>query len=137
MRATNEFHIAFYAATLTICVTVLLFTVLQKRTDRVQNRLFIGMMLILMANAISTTGAALSEPYALESPVAYVVLEMSQLFYFLLHTMLCPLLYYYVLSVTGAIRKRSIAVNIIFGLPLIITEVFVVINPFFHQVYYS
>ena len=136
MNATNEFHIAFYAATLTICVTVLLFTVLQKRTDRVQNRLFIGMMLILMANAISTTGAALSEPYALESPVAYVVLEMSQLFYFLLHTMLCPLLYYYVLSVTGAIRKRSIAVNIIFGLPLIITEVFVVINPFFHQVYY-
>lgn len=136
MYSINEFHIAFYAATLTICVTVLLFTVLQKRTDRVQNKLFIGMMLILMTNALSTTGSALSEPYATKNQVAYVVLESCQFLYFLLHTMLCPLLYYYVLSVTGVIRKRSLSVNILFGLPLIITEVFVVLNPFLHQVYY-
>lgn len=132
----NEFHIAFYAATLTICFTVLLFTVLQNRTDRIQNKLFLFMVYILIANALSTTGAAIVEPYAGKSSSAFFFLELFQFLYFLLHTALCPMLYYYVLSVTGKIRKRSILQNIAFGLPLIVTEVFVLLNPLFHSVFY-
>lgn len=136
MHMTNEFHIAFYAATLTICFTVLLFTVLQNRTDRIQNKLFLFMVYILIANALSTTGAAIVEPYAGKSSSAFFFLELFQFLYFLLHTALCPMLYYYVLSVTGKIRKRSILQNIGFGLPLIVTEVFVLLNPLFHSVFY-
>ena len=136
MRATNEFHIAFYAATLTICVTVMLFTILQKRTDRKQNKLFISMILILILNALSTTVAAVSEPFAHSSVGAYFILELCQFLYFLLHTALCPVLYYYVLCVTGTMRKRSPGRNVLFGIPLLLTEIFVVLNPVMHCVYY-
>lgn len=136
MHIINEFHIAFYAATLTICFTVLMFTFLQKRTDRIQNKLFIFMMFILIFNAFSTTGAAITEPWASTGNTAYYFLESFQFLYFLLHSALCPLLYYYVLSVTGKIRKRSVLQNILISIPLIITEVFVLLNPIFHFVFY-
>ncbi|MBQ9233054.1 MAG: EAL domain-containing protein [Lachnospiraceae bacterium] len=136
MHITNEFHIAFYAATLTICLTVFLFTFLQKRTDRIQNKIFIIMVFIVMLNALSTTGAAFTEPYAQKYNGAYYSLESFQFLYFFLHTALCPILYYYVLSVTGKSRKRQVIHNIIYALPLIVTEVFVLLNPFFHSLYY-
>ncbi|MBO4338126.1 MAG: hypothetical protein J5842_08640, partial [Lachnospiraceae bacterium] len=136
MKVTNEFHIAFYAAALTIAITVLLFTILQKRTDRRQNRLFMNLIFILIANAIATTGAAIAEPYASSSRAAYTVLDTCQFFYFLLHTALCPMLYYYVMSVTGVIRKRSRRMIFLTAIPLIVTEIFVLINPFLGCVYY-
>ncbi|MCR4717484.1 MAG: EAL domain-containing protein, partial [Lachnospiraceae bacterium] len=136
MQALYSFHIAFYAAAITICVTVLLFTFLQKRTDRLQNKIFIMMMLILLANAISTTGSAITEPKAASSSVAHFVMQFCQFFYFFFHTALCPALYYYVLSVTGVIRKRSFLKNFAVGIPLYITEIFVLLNPIFHHVYY-
>ncbi len=136
MNLSNEFHIAFYAATITICMTVLLFTFLQKRTDRPQNKLFVVMIIILTMNAISSTGAALTQPKAAYNSSAYILLEIFQFLYFFLHTALCPIFYYYVLCVTGVIRKRSMFRNIITGIPLLITEGFVIVNPFFHCVYY-
>ncbi len=133
---TNKFHIAFYAASLTICITTLLFTVLQKRTDRLQNKLFILMVLVVTTNATTGTICAVVEPFANESETCYRILDTGQFMYFFLHTALCPLLYYYVISVTGEIRKRSMTMNLIYGIPLFVTEFLVLLNPILRCVYY-
>lgn len=136
MLIENEFHIALYGASILTCLTVLLYTILQRRTDRLQNRVFVFMLNIILLNAITSTITALTEPFAAGSFPVFVVLQICQFLYFLLHTMLCPLLYFYVLCVTGIIRKRSLAVNILYSVPFLITEAFVILNPFFHWVFY-
>ena len=133
---TNKFHIAFYAAALTISITVLVFTFIQRRTDRVQNRLFIVMLLLLTANSVNSIICSIAEPYAYTSEQAFKILDTNQFLYFLLHTALCPILYYYVISVTGELRKRSMWVNLIYGIPVFITEFLVLLNPILHCVYY-
>lgn len=133
---TNEFHIAFYATALTIIFTVVFFTINQKRTDRLQNKIFLAMALIVIVNSITVTIAAIAEPGAKDSSTLFVVMEWCQFLYFLIHTALCPVLYYYVICVTGTIRKRSRLHNIIYGIPFLITEIFVLLNPFIHCIFY-
>lgn len=136
LAVTNKFHIAFYAAALTISFTTLLFTLLQRRTDRLQNRLFLIMVMILVCNATTGTVTAIAEPFAYTSEEAFYVLDTGQFLYFLLHTALCPVLYFYVISVTGEIRKRSMTINLIYAIPFIITEFLALLNPILRCVYY-
>ena len=63
MVMKNEFHIAFYAVALTLCATIFFFTMLQKRYDRPQNKLFIAMIIIVACNSISGLTCAIVEPF--------------------------------------------------------------------------
>jgi len=47
MQTINEFHIAFDIAALVISITVLVYTFLQKRTDKNQNKVFITIVLVI------------------------------------------------------------------------------------------
>ena len=134
--ATNKFHIAFFAAAMTITVTTILFSIFQKRFDRGQNKLFLIMNGIVTANCITSTICSIVEPFAYNSERAYHILDTNLFLYFILHTILCPLLYYYVICVTGEIRKRSMTRNLLYGVPLIFTEFLVLLNPILRCVYY-
>ena len=136
LAVTNKFHIAFYAAALTISFTTLLFTLMQKRTDRLQNKLYIIMVMIIVCNTTTGIVTAIAEPFAYDSEDAFRVLDTGQFLYFLLHTALCPILYYYVISVTGEIRKRSMVANLIYAIPFIVTECLALLNPIIRCVYY-
>ncbi|MCR5098486.1 MAG: EAL domain-containing protein [Lachnospiraceae bacterium] len=136
LAVTNKFHIAFFAVALTIAITTIMFTLLQKRIDRLQNKFFLSMLAVVTINSITCTICAIAEPFAYDSDRAYEILDTGQFIYFLFHTALCPLLYYYVISVTGEIRKRSVARNMLCGIPLFVTEFLVLLNPILHCVYY-
>ena len=132
----NRFHIAFYAASIMTCLTVLAYTCIQKRTDRRQNRVFLLMLFIILLNAGCTTAAALSDPFRHVSGKAFDILQTAQFFYFFIHTALAPAFYVYVLCVTGAIRKRNRTGVILTSFPCIVTEFLCLINPLFHWVFY-
>ena len=136
MIIRNQFHMAFYAAALAISITVLMFTVLQRRTDRPQNRRFIGMLIIVMLNAASATGSAIIEPFVGKDPLYYYLLLFFQNSYFIIHTALCPALYSYVVSVTGTARRRNMLNRFVFAIPFMLTEILTLVNPMFGIVFY-
>ena len=136
MIIRNQFHMAFYTAALAITITVLLFTILQRRTDRPQNKRFILMLVIVILNAASATGSAIVEPFVNEDPSKIYYLLFFQNSYFIIHTALCPALYSYVQSVTGTIRRRSLSFRVLLNVPFVITEFFTLVNPFFGNVFY-
>ncbi|WP_033154150.1 EAL domain-containing protein [Pseudobutyrivibrio ruminis] len=132
----NQFHIAFYAAALAISISILLFTLLQKRTDKAQNRWFLFLLLIITLNSISEISTAVFEIIGNESDYSHFMLLASQNSYFILHTALCPALYNYVCSVTGKNRRREFARGILLQVPFFITEFLAILNPVFNWVFY-
>ncbi|SEK28975.1 EAL domain, c-di-GMP-specific phosphodiesterase class I (or its enzymatically inactive variant) [Pseudobutyrivibrio ruminis] len=132
----NQFHIAFYAAALAISISILLFTLLQKRTDKSQNRWFLCLLLIITLNSISEISTAVFEIIGNESDYNHFMLLASQNSYFILHTALCPALYNYVCSVTGKNRRREFARGMLLQVPFFITEFLAILNPVFNWVFY-
>ncbi len=136
MTVSIQLHVAFYVTATILSVTVLMFTIVQRRTDRPQNKPFIIILGLIIANAVSATIAAYAHPRALESHTAYMLLESSMFLYFILHSAMSPMLYYYVLSVTGTLRRRSSTAIAVYALPFLATEVLAFTNPFFHTVFF-
>jgi EAL domain-containing protein (putative c-di-GMP-specific phosphodiesterase class I)/GGDEF domain-containing protein len=132
----NQFYMAFYATALAISISVLLFTLLSRRTDRPQNKWFLVLLSIVTLNSISEVSTAIFESIAGDSTFNYYALGFSQNTYFLFHSALCPMLYNYVCSVTGKNRRRPLAKTLFLNVPFLITEVFAIINPFNNWVFY-
>lgn len=135
MLEYNQFQLAFNIATLLICVTNLVFTQIQHRTQRKQNKAFIIMLCILSLNAISEGVQAILLTSINDSQVAFLGFDIACFIYFITHTMLCPVFFYYVNQVCyTTIHKKSI-VNWSLFLCFVIPELLVLTNPFFGAVY--
>ena len=132
----NQFYMAFYATALAISISVLIFTLLSRRTDRPQNKWFLVLISIVTLNSISEVSTAIFESIAGDSTFNYYALGFSQNTYFLFHSALCPMLYNYVCSVTGKNRRRPLVKTLFLNVPFLITEVFAIINPFNNWVFY-
>lgn len=132
----SQFHIAFYAAALAISITILFSTLLQKRTEKPQNKWFLALICILILNSTSEILSAIFEVLVQGSDKFDFWLYFSQNSYFVFHTALCPTLYDYISSVTGKSRRRSSIRTFIIHIPFIFTEILVFLNPIFHCVFY-
>ena len=124
---------AFWLAFCSLC-----YTLLQKRTAKVQNRLFIWLLLIIMINSACEVCTVFQTPYGENYLYARIMVELSMYFYFATHTMLCPLLFFYVLFASGVmIQRRSLGKSYhpITFVPYIFAEIIVLINPFTHWVW--
>ncbi|MBR6044774.1 MAG: EAL domain-containing protein [Ruminococcus sp.] len=135
MVASNLFHVALYSAALIICVTSLIFTFSQKRIDKLQNKLYILVVSITALNAVSLIITEMCKPFALTDRGYFNVIKVSEMTYFLFHTALCPLFCLYVLNVCGGRTRKSMALNLLYASPFILTELLVISNPFTHWVY--
>ena len=131
----NQFYIALYAAALAISVSALVFTLLQKRTDRPQNKWFMSLMIVVTINAIAEICVASFELNASDIRF-YYLMEGALNLYFIFHTLLSPMLYCYVSSVTGKNRRRKRRNKIILSIPFVFSEILVLLNPIIHCVYY-
>ncbi|MBE5909704.1 MAG: EAL domain-containing protein [Pseudobutyrivibrio sp.] len=132
----NQFHMAFFATALAITVFVLIFTLIQKRTDKPQNRWFLIVLFIILINSISELTTSVFETDYAKSITSYWGLIVSQNIYFLFHSALCPMLYDYVSCVTGKSRRRSLFKSFLLHIPFICTEILVLLNPFYNCVFY-
>lgn len=132
----NQFHMAFFATALAITIFVLVFTLIQKRTDKPQNRWFLIVLFIILINSLSELVTAIFETDYAKSSVSYWGLIVSQNIYFLFHTALCPMLYDYVSCVTGKSRRRPFIKSFLIHIPFIATEILVLLNPFYNCVFY-
>ncbi len=128
--------LAFCAAAFLNCVTLLLFTLVQQRTQRPQNKAFIGLILLLLCNTAAQAAVEYMVPMAGASDYAFGIVKTSDYLYFLLHTALCPTLLLYVSMVTGRLVRSGMFAKFVLVLPFLLTEAAAALNPLTHWVYY-
>ncbi len=135
MNATTYYNIASAAAAFLISMTCLFFTFIQQRTEKRSNRLYILLVCFLVMNSIASV---LAEFFVLEAPnskLFAVLLETMQMWYFIVHSAICPLFFFYVNLVCGSVilSKRA---KLFFHLPFVLTLIPIILNPFQHWFFY-
>ena len=128
--------IQIQTAALVLCITNLLFTLFQRRTDKMQNKLYIAANGILFLNAASQIAAAALEPMKHHSQGAFLALQIVEYSYFAFHTLLAPVFAIYVNGVAGNQRRIRLSEHFKYGGICFLTEAFVLTNPIHHWVYH-
>ena len=136
MTYTNLFHMAFYCAALLVCLTSIAFTLFQKRTDLSHNKIFLLMNYIVLINGVTCFLLESIAPLIHLNHVFYLLRYALELFYFIVHCALAPTLFYYVMNVTRTSLERPKYLKFLCLFPFVLTELFVVLNPFTHYVYW-
>ena len=136
MTYTNLFHMAFYCAALLVCLTSIAFTLFQKRTDLSHNKIFLLMNYIVLINGVTCFLLESIAPLIHLNPVFYQLRYALELFYFIVHCALAPTLFYYVMNVTRTSLERPKYLKVLCIFPFILTELFVILNPFTNYVYW-
>ena len=130
------FHISLYTVGLVICLTCLLFTFVQKRYKKEQNKLYIALVLILASNALAQIGCEFCAPYRTTSSAAFAITAVLEMLYFLLHAAMSPVFYIYALSICGAYSSgQNKKTQIKYGWPFVVSELLILTNPITHWVY--
>ena len=136
MSFATQFKIAMYASSMLIGITGILFTLLNKRTDKQQNKIFLSLLIMIVLNCISEIVAAVNTTECVVSKHAEMAVRAGHFTYFLIHEAVAPTFFLYVLSVCGANfrgkRKRYLACAI----PFLLIEMLVLMNPAVKCVYY-
>lgn len=130
------FQMAFYMGAILVLVSTIVFTLLQRHTDRPQNKLFLLTCVTLLVTCVTEITTKLSYPDAAYSRGAFAVYSASIFLYFLLHLTLPLSLFYYALFATRFVRQFSVWRHIFWMLPFLVSEFFVLTNPALHLMYH-
>ena len=130
MTYDNLFHIAFFIAALVVTFTSIVFTKVQKRTDLNQNKIFLAMNYSVFISALTCLWVEILQKRSNLIPGGYEILLALYFIYFFIHTALAPMLFAYMFAVTGSFRGKSKLFLLGCFLPLLVTELMVIINPF-------
>lgn len=129
------YRMEMYVVALLLNATTLLYTYLQKRTDKRQNKLFIGVNFILLTNILSSIIAEYAKPACLTSDLAFQIRDIMEYCYFVIHAMICPFFAMYVFNVVGKRQKKKWYHNLLISGMFFVTEFIAVSNPITHWVY--
>ena len=132
----SDVSLGISLASMLICITNIIYIMIHGRTDKVQNKLFIVILGILTINAICGLTTAITQHYLMESDQLYTLNQNSRYIYFLTHTALCPVFFYYIASVNGVLTGKGIVRKLLYYVPFILTEVLVITNPWTNLVWY-
>ncbi|MBR6873665.1 MAG: GGDEF domain-containing protein [Ruminococcus sp.] len=135
MDGINLAQFSLLCAALIISITSLIFTLIQQRTEKIQNKIYIMLISFVGLNALSQLILTVLHPVITESDGAFFLTKLSDCSYFLLHTALCPLFFVYVSCVCGGRSDFTVGKNLFYFWPFLFTELLVVLNPFTGWVY--
>ena len=125
----NEMGLAFYIAAALISASCIIYTFIQNRTDKLQKKFYLLMLIIILLNAVSEAIVEILAPINMDTSLKFNIIYLCKYFYFIIHTTLLPLLGYYVLNVTGELYKFNKNRNIIFLIPIVFIEILLITNP--------
>ena len=130
-----SFSLGVAVASLLICVVNLIYTLIQGRTDKVQNKLFITILLILTVNSITGIISGIYGSNPILNEYTPGVFNTSRYVYFVTHTALCPMFFYYVSNISFASTRLVSLKAKLLSLPFIVTEIMALLNPITHFVW--
>ena len=124
------------AATL-ICLSDFCFVKVQNTMGKTQNKFFVILLWIVALNGICTTLSGFYSIYVDKSELALYVIDQARYFYFVIHTALAPVFFFYISHVCGVVfRSNSNKKKYIYYSVLIICEALAITNPITNWVYY-
>ncbi|MBQ1538018.1 MAG: hypothetical protein IIZ73_06875, partial [Ruminococcus sp.] len=132
----NPVHFAFDISAVIVCMTVLFFSIISRRNEKAQNKIFTALIIIIMMNSVCEIVTNYLVPISGSSQLIFRLMDHTRLLYFLLHAALCPFFFFYVICVCGAVSKIGLKQHIAYSLMFIITEIIVILNPFTHWLYH-
>lgn len=135
MDSIHIFNITLYCLTLLVTVSDYLFTMLQQRTDKPQNKLYLGLVTIVSLNALSLIGSSIMNSYKHSSEAAYLVMRLCKYLYFFVHPAIAPVFFLYVICVSGSTVLQKRSHKVMFLLPFIVSELMILANPLNHWVF--
>ena len=135
MTEIRLYRMEMYVVALLLIFTNLLYTFVQNRTDKPQNKFFISVNGIVLINIITSTLEEYIETQIMISNKAFILKNIMNYLYFIIHAMLCPMFAMYVVYAVGKQHKRTWSNNLLFGGLFIATEIIAVSNPLTNWVY--
>ena len=127
---------AFSLAAAFICLTNLIFIRVQDNMGKAQNKLFVLMLFVVALNGACNTIIGFLVPYLNDSQEALFVVKAARYLYFVSHTLLAPLFFFYVSHVCGVLLRTSNKLTNIAAGIIVVTELLAITNPFTQWVYY-
>ena len=124
---------AFHIAAILVCLTCLVYVGLRRRFDKLQNKLFIAIVIDVVVSAISDLAAELVRMFA-EGAAASVAVEVAGYVYFVAHTAMAPLFMIYVFVVCRDSGGRPLR-NKLMAIPFFVAEFIALTNPLTHWMY--
>lgn len=135
MTEISLYRMEMYVIALLLIFTNLLYTFVQNRTDKPQNKFFISVNCIVLINIITSIAEEYAQTQIMISNRAFIVKNIMNYLYFITHAMLCPLFAMYVIYAVGKKQKQVWYRNLLFGALLLITEIITCSNPLTNWVY--
>ena len=132
----QSFALGVGISSLLICVVNLIYTLILKRTDKLQNRLFVAILCILLINSLTNIFSSIysSELHASDGIASFAV-QGARYLYFATHTALCPFFFYYVSNVSFISTRLANRRFLLLSLPFFFTELLAITNPLTHFVW--
>lgn len=119
-----------------VCLSCLYYTVVKNKFFKLQNKIFLIILLNILISIICDLCNSTILPYVKENPSLIPFQEINQFIYFALHSILSPLFCFYIAIVIGAHYRLSKKYHLLYELPMIITEILVIANPVTHYICY-
>ena len=127
----------FSLAATFICLSDYCFIKVQNTMGKTQNKFFLLLLMIVAVNGICSTLSGYYALYAGASELALYVTDQARYFYFVFHTALAPVFFFYISHVCGVVfRSNSNKKKYIYFTVLGITEALAITNPLTNWVYY-
>jgi EAL domain-containing protein (putative c-di-GMP-specific phosphodiesterase class I)/GGDEF domain-containing protein len=129
-------HSSFDCGAILLSLTCLVYNIIQKHTDKPQNRLYMLALANIIITAVCNLVLVVAEPNQYLDYHSRVLADTFTYLYFLLHTALPVLMFYYALYATHSLDRVKKKGRIILFVPFAVTELLVLTNPLTHAVYY-
>ncbi|MCR5283042.1 MAG: EAL domain-containing protein [Lachnospiraceae bacterium] len=126
----------FQISTILICISCLYYALIRHRHKRLQNMLFVMMLLNVCITALCNLITAMIKPVITGPGFLFDVLVLMQYIYFIVHPLLAPIFCFYVAIITGANKRLKRSHRNFYQAPMYATTLLAIINPLTHWIYY-
>ena len=119
-----------------LSITILVYSMIQNRVSRQQNRLFLAMVLNVLIASVANLIRFYASPYATTSGIANIAVRASQLCYYALHNTLAMIFGIYVTKVNSSWVRMKVWMYYLYVVPCMILEFLILTNPWHEMFFY-
>ena len=127
---------AYYYGAIFVSVSCLIYTLIQNNADKPQTRIYLFALMITIVTSVCDIIGIFAQPYCAMVPFARNTLFVVHYIYFVLHNLLAMLLCYYTFFATQNFSRMKRITQIIYVIPGLVSEFFVLTNPINHWSWY-
>lgn len=132
---------------LILALSNIIFTLMDGHVGKPQNKVYLLIVTLLAINAACEVVNSILQPYVTTSDDVFFGFRVSQYIYFLTHTLLGPMFFFYVSFLTGRsvgvrLKRKYIGSTVNYILDTVpiavvwVTEIFLALNPIFRWAWY-